>query len=356
MPGIETESPDPFACALHEVSNALTVVLGWADVGLRAGSEDELRRALEVVREHARRGQALARRAIGAAVESSRSGRTGAAAAEFIAVSIRPMALARGVEIEVDCGPATEVIVSDEATLLQVLTNLLLNATQFSPPDSTVSLTVDREGDWFRFGIQDEGPGVPPERRASLFSLRETTRAEGAGIGLVHSFALARERGGDLDYVAGDRGARFELTWPVARSTAVRPSVRAASTTALTGTTILLVEDDVAVASLVELSCGARGAEVIIAADRDELRRVLEVTPRIDAVLLDLSPVEEALAETLDEIGARAPSAPVILMSGQPTGVPAGGEGRFSAWVRKPFDMEELLQTVADLVGPRSSS
>src|SRR3954467_8341123 len=55
------------AGALHEVSNALTVVLGWLD-NARAGLDGRALEAVEVARAHASLGHAIARRAIGAPV------------------------------------------------------------------------------------------------------------------------------------------------------------------------------------------------------------------------------------------------------------------------------------------------
>jgi len=352
----DAQAKDEYAFALHEVSNALTVVLGWLDLGARAESEDELKRALGVAREHAKRGQILARRAIGAEAESTRGGRSAREIVEFVAVSLRPAAIERGISIEWNAQPGTDGTVNDEASLVQVLTNLLLNAVQFSPAGSAVQLTASRRGDEVAFVVQDHGPGIEFERRDCLFSRPTTTREGGAGLGLAHSRALARDRNGDLSYVPTPQGACFEARWPIARSTAVRPSVRASALDALVGARLLLIEDDLAVSSLVELSCEARGAEVIAVHDAEQLSSVLSGRPVLDVVLMDLSPIEHCLVECLDELAELAPGAPIVLMSGQPNGVPAGGEGRFATWIRKPFDMEQLIQSVADLLRERPAS
>src|SRR3954454_9465055 len=71
--GMEPASPaeDPgadLAGALHEVSNSLTVVLGWLDHAKHRTPAGEARQAIEVALSHARLGHTIARRAIGAEV------------------------------------------------------------------------------------------------------------------------------------------------------------------------------------------------------------------------------------------------------------------------------------------------
>lgn len=350
------EAEETQAFALHEVSNALTVVLGWLDVGLRGESLDELKHALRVAREHAKRGQVLARRAIGAEVESSRSARSGGELAAFTAESLGPVALERGVRIEVQAAEQTDGTVNDEASLVQVLTNVLLNAVQFTPSGGCVRLSTSRLEGEFRFRVEDEGQGIPAERQAGIFSGCTSTRSGGAGLGLAHSRELARRCSGDILLLPSSGGAQFEIRWPVARTTGVLSNARVAPQRALAGTRILLIEDDAAVASLVEMTCESRGAEVTTVAERAQLSAALEQAVAFDVVLVDLSPLEGCLSESLDEIATKNPGARVILVSGQPSGVPEGAEGRFAVWVRKPFDMEHLMGSIAELLGDRMAA
>jgi CheY-like chemotaxis protein len=343
------------AGALHEVSNALTVVLGWLDAVAESDDPAKLHAALAVAREHARRGRNLARRAIGAEGESVCEPRGAEGLARFAVMSVRPRALACGVHVELDDAEGPDVPLLDEAPALQVLTNLLLNAIDFSPAGGSVCVSVRVEADAVVFVVSDEGPGVPEERRASLFEDPVSTRLGGAGIGLPYSRRLACERGGDLRLVPTSRGACFEVVWPRASTTGLRPSASPDSTSlkVLVGSRILVVEDDAAIASLLELSLEAKGAEVLVAPGAENLAQVLAGRPVFDAALLDLSPVKEDLGRWLDEIRRQAPEAPLLLVSGHPNGVPEEAEGRFSAWVRKPFEMGELLQTLAGLLAQR---
>lgn len=343
-------SAEHFACALHEVGNALTVVLGWLDVAATAESMADARAAIGIAREHARRGQVMTRRAIGAEVPSSHEERTAAHLAEFAATSVQPQADALGVTLRTKAGPGTNGGVHGGEIILQILTNLLLNGIAFSSAGTTVVLEVERREQLFVFSVTDEGPGIPAVRRGELFHAPKSTRSGGAGIGLPHSRHLAREAGGDLSLVPSAKGACFELVWPLSSAGTVRPTLAPESATHLADARILVIEDDLALSTLVELSFGARGAEVIVAPDRAALHAVLSGRPVLDLILLDLSPAEGELDETLAELARVAPHAPIVLMSGQPTGVPPEAEGRVECWVRKPFDMEELVRTARDLL------
>lgn len=351
----DSESAERYSCALHEVSNALTVILGWLELAENSGSRADLTRALEVAREHAQRGQVIARRAIGSSVESQQGGRSAQSIGTFAAVSVEPSARAKRVKIDVKAGAGTEASLDGEAAVLQILTNLLLNAIAFSPDDAVISLEILRQGDAVRFIVTDQGPGVPAALREGLFSSRASLRPGGAGIGLPHSRTLAVEHGGTLELASSKCGACFEVTWPVVRSSAPQSAFPPALRAALEGARILVIEDDPAVSTLVEMSLEARGAELILASGYDQLCAILAGMPVVDLVLMDLSPIVDELREVIAELNSVCPDAPIVLMSGQPGRVPSDLEGAFSTWIRKPFDMGQLTQVVAESIAERSA-
>lgn len=351
---------EDLACALHEVGNALTVVLGWLEVARQAQNPADAEEAIRVALEHARRGRNISRRAIGDDVTTTAPRRTAAELAEFARVSVLPKASARRVELELVAGPGADASVDHDEQVLQVLTNLLLNALSFTPVASVITLTVTRLADRVLFTVQDQGPGVPFERRAALFSAPESTRLGGVGIGLPHSFDLARSSGGDLRLVPREGGACFELSWPVFCGTGVRPSAPAEPRAGLEGARVLLVDDDAAIGSLVGLTLEARGAVVQVVDSRAALEATLATCEagqaEFELVLLDLSPVLDDLERALADLDRALPSARLVVMSGQLVTLAPHIEERLSVWVRKPFDLEQLLDVVCDQLEPPSST
>jgi CheY-like chemotaxis protein len=343
---------EELAGALHEVSNALTVVLGWLDVArarLPVGPE---RDAVEVARTHARLGHRIARSAIGAEVPNRGSSRRPArsvARAALIAVS--PKADEMGVHVVLEEGADGHGLVRDVGAVLQILTNLLFNAISFTPPGRTVRLALRDDAEHCVMSVTDEGPGVPSERAANMFSSRESMRPGGAGLGLQHSAELAREHGGELRLAHAGPGARFELLWPIGEllSQAGRsiPPPRPGS---VVGARVLVVEDDAAVRSLVEFALEARGAQAIVVATGAEFDAIVSAGAPFNAALVDLSPLEGRATQALEALRAASPGIVTILISGVASGIPAGTESLVSAWVRKPFEMSEVLEVMGRLL------
>ncbi|MGH3049121.1 MAG: GAF domain-containing protein, partial [Gaiellaceae bacterium] len=67
-----------------------------------------------------------------------------------------------GLELAVSTQDGLPPVAADPDKLRQVLTNLLDNATKYSPPESRVELEVSRSGGRIRFRVGDEGLGIPP--------------------------------------------------------------------------------------------------------------------------------------------------------------------------------------------------
>jgi signal transduction histidine kinase len=64
--------------------------------------------------------------------------------------------------------------------------------------------------------VEDDGPGVPADVRARLFSPFSTGRPSGNGLGLYISRSLAEEAGGTLELLDVGPGAHFRLRLPAA--------------------------------------------------------------------------------------------------------------------------------------------
>jgi CheY-like chemotaxis protein len=381
---IPSDPTRDLAGALHEVSNALTVVIGWIDRA-RAASADpaEVERALYVAADRASQARTIVRRAIGAEVHAEPPALVAAVVADAV-TGLDPELRRAGIHAALHVSRGMEGRSIDHApTVLQILTNLLLNAIALSPAGSTVRVEAVRGADGgdpsVIFVVADEGPGIPRERRATLFQASLSTRAGGAGIGLRHAAALARSLGGGLSLGQAEgpsaRGARFELTWPLASPpTPLRPPPESGAhgrgsspnlvrtpvgrSMPLAGTRILLVEDDDAVVDLLDTALTARGADVVSIRHRRELAGALATGP-FDAALFDISPIQEdvrgAVALARGARGGRGAGVAgdeardelrIVLISGSAAQMPEMPDDWVAAWVRKPFEIAEILQAI----------
>jgi CheY-like chemotaxis protein len=353
---LEGSPETDLAGALHEVSNVLTVVLGWLDAaqaGLPPGPEAT---AIDVAKTHARLGHHIARRAIGAEA-ASLSEQTARALARCAVLGVSQEAQRRGVKVQLEELNACRVLLHDTEPVLQILLNLLLNAIEFSPEGSAVTLSVLDDCTSVVFTVTDCGPGIEPERAKNLLAQNtssppDSTRFGGAGIGLRYSRALACAKGGDLSLVRPGPGASFTLRWPLAeaRSGAFLPRVTAPT---LSGARLLVVEDDSAVLSLIEVALEARGAQLVSVSNADQFANIMAKRAVFDAALVDLSPLAQDVAAAFDAFKSHNPNAPIVLISGVASAVPDDVANSVAAWVRKPFEMGEVIEALTHLLGDR---
>jgi signal transduction histidine kinase len=135
--------------------------------------------------------------------------------------SLNALAGSKSVRLVVFC-PQGEFLAELDAPLMQgALDNLLANAIRHSPADSSVVVELRMSGDDILVAVTDQGPGVPPELRPSLFE-RYTTLPEDPNpaasdpcLGLAYCHAVAVAHEGQISYGSNQpSGARFEMRIP----------------------------------------------------------------------------------------------------------------------------------------------
>ena len=109
----------------------------------------------------------------------------------------------------------------DESRMRQVLTNLLQNAAKYSP-DGPITVMARLVDDQIRLQVVDEGPGIAPEHRETVFERfrrGDDRSVQGTGIGLYLVRELVEGHGGTVRVEDGPdgRGARFVIDLPSAR-------------------------------------------------------------------------------------------------------------------------------------------
>ncbi|RJG08378.1 sensor histidine kinase [Massilia cavernae] len=213
----------------HEIMNSLTPVASLSHTSreLLAGvrptlpSElaDDLDLALDAI---SRRADSLAHfvggyRAL-ASVPEARPQRV-AVAALFARLSalVAPSWQARGGLCVFSVEPASLELMADPGQLEQAIVNLLKNAEEatggLAAPEVHVSAKFARGGR-LRFEVCDNGPGVPDDVIADIFTPFFSTRKRGSGIGLAMVRQLVHRNGGAVRYAKSvGGGARFVVTF-----------------------------------------------------------------------------------------------------------------------------------------------
>lgn len=126
-------------------------------------------------------------------------------------------------QIMLNAGSFDCAVLADRVLLAQMLDNLVSNAIKFSPPETTVRLSVERRADMLRLAVEDQGPGIPIEERHRLFQMfarltpRPTGQETSTGLGLWIVKTLAEMQNGRVgaDFPA-DGGSIFWFEIPAA--------------------------------------------------------------------------------------------------------------------------------------------
>ena len=203
----------------HEMKNALTVVLGFAELARtaaeKAQSDPKVTRHLRELENETRRTvsqlQSFLSYASGEKVQKRAHDVT-----ELVNEAlqmIRPMARIKELTLE-QAGSEAPKVNADPYAIRQLLLNLLLNALDFAR--TSITVTIRTHDGAAEVSIADDGPGVPENDRERIFQRFVTTRPGGNGLGLSTSREIAQAHGGTLTLSDQPGGANFILRLPAA--------------------------------------------------------------------------------------------------------------------------------------------
>ena len=239
----------------------------------------------------------------------------------------------------------------DGDRLIQVVTNLVSNAVKFSPPQSEVTVSVDRRPGGVRVAVTDRGPGIPEEFRDRIFQKfsqadsSDTRQKGGTGLGLAITKSLVETMGGRIDFETSAAGTVFWIEWPeVAVS---EPSVATASP--LASPRVLVCEDDPDIASLLKIIIENGGYRADIAFDADQAKSMLAAASYA-AMTVDIGlPGKDGISlirELRDDATARR--LPIVVVSAHLRGdEPVRVSGMSVVdWLPKPIDHPRLLAAI----------
>lgn len=254
---------------------------------------------------------------------------------------------------------------ADPGRLEQVFVNLVVNARDAMPNGgrlvfSAEPLVLDAEsaaacglapGDFVRVCVTDTGIGMAPDVLSRVFEPFFTTKrvGEGTGLGLATSLGIVQQAGGALTVEsAPGRGSTFFITLPRSPDD-IKTAVREAGQDAEGGTeTVLVVDDDEAVAAVVSRVLVGAGYRVHVAADGVKAERIAaDPAVAIDLLLSDLVMPGRGGVAIAEQISRVRPDIRVLFMTGYASHVGAVMDGMARADViTKPFRASELLLRV----------
>ncbi|MFT3842612.1 MAG: HAMP domain-containing sensor histidine kinase [Myxococcaceae bacterium] len=202
----------------HDSNNVLAQLMAELEFLKRTDNAEERGAIFQSIDGALARVVSINRRLQSAGVDAARPSRQKFELGEMAAglvQRLRSHPKLRGKQVTVVHESPAEVML-EPVVVDQILTNLVLNAADASKPSGRVEVKVGRTTHAY-LEVHDDGPGVPRERRAGLFSALETTKPDGNGLGLFSVNASAKSVGGSVS--VGDSplgGARFRVELPLA--------------------------------------------------------------------------------------------------------------------------------------------
>jgi len=122
-------------------------------------------------------------------------------------------------EVKIEVAVPPMVLMIDEASLVQVIYNILINAIEASPQGGIVKVTGEIDEGILFISISDQGPGIPETLRPHIFEPLFTTKHDsdkGVGLGLSIPKNIVEKMGGVIGFECGrEGGSIFRIIVPI---------------------------------------------------------------------------------------------------------------------------------------------
>ena len=347
----------------HELNNPLATILSLAEgLSAKQALEPSMRRALETILGESERAARIVRNLLTFARK-----RHSTRAMVDVNQIVRETLALRGYGLEVNHVTVNDTLAAslppvfaDGHQLQQVLLNLMMNAEHAMLSTNGQGVLVvrswhDQEHDTVVLEINDNGPGIPNDVQSKIFDPFFTTKevGKGTGLGLTVAYAIVNEHGGRIRFdTHPNGGTSFYVNLPI---TGTRlpppPPSRAGASPAEkgAGASILLVEDEAALAAAMTDALRDAGYLVERAADGEEALARIHARP-FDLVMCDLRMPRLDGQSFYRMLSAAAPklASRVIFVTGDVAGTETEAflEESGCRWLAKPFRLSDLLRTV----------
>ena len=366
------------AIVSHELRTPLNAILGWIKM-IRSGrvKQEKFEQALEIVERNA----TLQAQLIEDLLDISGIIR-GKLHLELNPVSLASViretvetlylaAEAKSINVQLNLDQNVENIVGDSSRLSQILWNLLSNAIKFTDKGGRIEINLSQSNSTAEIEISDTGIGIDADFIPLVFEYfrqadSSITRPKGGlGLGLAITRNLVEAHGGTIvaESAGEKKGATFKVTLPMT-STALNldESVQLQeSSKQLHGIKVLIVDDEPDARELIVFILQEQGANIESAASvKEALDKFSYFQP--DILISDIGmPGEDgySLLRKVRQFACdRGGSIPAIALTAFATqeDIQQSLDAGFQVHLSKPFDYEELLDAIYNLIKSKSKN
>jgi PAS domain S-box-containing protein len=344
----------------HDFNNALTAILGRAQLMRRQVQDQSLVHNLDVIQTAAqdaaatvRRIQTFARQSPAKEFELLDTSGLLRDAIEITRTRWENEARLRGlhymVELHADC---PYHVLGSASELREVYVNLIVNAVDAMPLGGRLTITCERVNDRLLLRFTDTGLGMTEDVRERIFEPFYTTKgANGTGLGLAVSYGIIERHEGQISVESeAGRGTTFEINLPAADRMAVSES-KPAVPIDTPSIAVLVIDDEEFVRETLSDMLKMLGHRVTaVESGRVGLEKL--ATGDFDLVFTDLSMPEMDGFEVAREIQRRfGAEMNVILVTGHGVGTPISPEDEhlIKGIIGKPFDFDQVAEMIAQV-------
>jgi PAS domain S-box-containing protein len=335
----------------HDFNNCLLAIFGYSDLLLeRYGDDAFLARNLTGIKEAGQRAAALTKQLLAFARRQPMETRV---------MSLNPVIselekmlqrlLGEDIQLVTQLHPELGKVKIDPGQMEQVIVNLAVNARQAMPAGGRLTLrTLSLEvrdggpaphanvppGSYVLMTVTDTGSGMDAVTQARVFEPFFSTKGEGTGLGLSTAYGIVRQSGG---------GACFSLYLPVTREAEVVRGGPVAGSSDRGSETILLVEDEDEVRTVLNQILVSKGYRVLQASSGEEAL-ILSRLHRgaVHLLLTDVTMPEMKGPELAQRLRTERPQTRVVFMSGYNDEQLSDGGPSSPVCLQKPFSPQVL--------------
>src|ERR1700688_4042978 len=359
----------------HDFNNLLTGIVGSLDLlqtRLNQGRTDNVARYIQAAMTSANRAAALTHRLLAFARRQPLIPK--GVDVNRLVVSLEDLlrgTVGETIDLEIAARDDLWWTLCDRNQLESALLNLAINARDAMPDGgrvtiSTANVSIDSvaadtpalsPGDYVCIAVTDSGVGMSAEVAARAFDPFFTTKpiGQGTGLGLSMIYGFARQSDGHatIDSRVG-QGTTVRLYLPRHHGDGAAghvSTVRAAEH-AVAGETVLVVEDEPVVRSVILEMLGEQGYRTLHAVDGPSGLKILRSAERIDLLVTDVGLPGINGRQVADQARETRPGLKILFITGYAESV-AISDGFLHAdmeMITKPFDLDNLSQRIRAMI------
>jgi len=279
------------------------------------------------------------------------------------------------IKLHTSLDPSLARVKADPGQIEQVIMNLAVNARDAMPSGGNLTIETSnveldenyaqthptvKPGPHVMFAVVDTGTGITAETQARIFEPFFTTKEQGkgTGLGLATVYGIVKQSGGSIwVYSELGHGTVFKIYLPAVSENLTEKGHATAETGSGFGTeTILVIEDEEGVRSLVRHALESRGYKVLETDDAEEAFALCaSYEGTIHLLLTDVVMPKMSGPAVAENVTALRPGVKVLYMSGYTDDaiVHHGVLSEGMPFIQKPFSPVTLRKKIREVLGEK---